>query len=241
MPVWVFFMIENFFNNPWTVGIGGSIVSGIIVWFVTTKLLIRKVNTEYLRKIDQANNEILYSIRPSIAGKTFPSYNIVDAIRLATAKKYDIQEKEVISIGKLGNILIKEVMDNSFLSPEQKNDLCKELLTFQEPQKKKKESQKENNEQSKQKYYSTDLLAMTLGIFTSIASLMFIFKSASTGIKDYSSTFFVFLLPFFAIFIGIFSYILNQYLVQKRKITKVKKILGEMDQILKNDVVSNKE
>lgn len=59
-------------NNPWVTGIGGGIISSLIVFFVTKYLFSKKENREYLQKIKTANNEILYSIRPLVIEKKLP-------------------------------------------------------------------------------------------------------------------------------------------------------------------------
>ncbi len=41
----------DIFNNSWITGIGGGIVSGFIVYFVTSKFLSKKQKKEYSQKI----------------------------------------------------------------------------------------------------------------------------------------------------------------------------------------------
>ena len=45
----------DFLQNQWVVGIGGGIISGIIVFFITKWLFQRKDNSKYLEQIANAN------------------------------------------------------------------------------------------------------------------------------------------------------------------------------------------
>lgn len=114
----------DIFTNPWITGIGGGIISSLIVFFVTRFFFTKKENREYLQKIETANNEILYSIRPLIIDKKVPSKEILQSIKSSISKKYGVQLKDLYSEHSLINDLIYEIMGNSFLTPEQKTDFC---------------------------------------------------------------------------------------------------------------------
>ena len=43
-------------NNPWFIGIGTSIISGLLVYVITRKFLANKENKEYNQRIKTANN-----------------------------------------------------------------------------------------------------------------------------------------------------------------------------------------
>ena len=68
-----------FLQNPWVVGIGGGIVSGIIVYFITSWLYKRKDNSKYLEQISRANLDIIQALKPYVAERGLPEKEIVDA------------------------------------------------------------------------------------------------------------------------------------------------------------------
>lgn len=118
-----------FLSNPWFIGIGGGILSGLVVTVITRYLFSKRERKEYFQKIATANNEIIYTIRPTIAEKVIPSDIMLDALFSATASKYSVDESDLHTKITLRNELIKEVMDNTFLSSQQKVDFC-ELLSI---------------------------------------------------------------------------------------------------------------
>ena len=63
----------NILNNPWVIGIGGGVISSLIVFFVTQYISRKKGKREYLQKIKMANNDILYFIRPLIIERKIPT------------------------------------------------------------------------------------------------------------------------------------------------------------------------
>ncbi|MFM2482183.1 hypothetical protein [Celerinatantimonas sp. YJH-8] len=125
----------EFLSNPWVVGIGGGVLSGLLVTFITRYLFSKRERREYLQKVATANNEIIYAIRPAISEKVMPSDHMLEALFSATAIKYSVDESDLYSKAGLANELMKEVMDNSFLSSQQKVEFCELLSTLKEVKK----------------------------------------------------------------------------------------------------------
>lgn len=117
----------NLLNNPWVSGIGGGIISGLIVYFVTTILFSRKQNKEYNQKLTTANNEILYTLRPLIAQKKIPAQDIITSTISSISRKYELDKRDLLDIPLLVDELIREVVENSFLTPDQKIDFCDKI------------------------------------------------------------------------------------------------------------------
>jgi len=135
--------------NPWITGIGGGIISSLIVFFVTRYFFEKREKREYLQKIETANNEILYAVRPLIIEKKIPSKEILSAIKFSTAKKHGIKQEDLYNEYALSNDLINEIMANSFLSSDQKIELSNLLQTL-------KEDKKSNNEKDVEIIYLKD-------------------------------------------------------------------------------------
>ncbi|MBL0477686.1 hypothetical protein JD489_10235 [Aeromonas veronii] len=125
----------EFLSNPWVVGIVGGVLSGLLVTLITRYLFSKRERREYLQKVATANNEIIYAIRPAIAEKVIPSNHMLEALFSATARKYSVDEADLYSKVGLANELMKEVMDNTFLSSQQKVEFCDLLSTLKEARK----------------------------------------------------------------------------------------------------------
>ncbi len=123
----------DWLSNPWVVGVGGGVVSGFLVTLITRQLFSRRERREYRQKIETANNEIIYAIRPAIAEKVIPSPAMLEALFSATARKYGVNSTDLMSRVTLANELMKEVIDNSFLSSQQKAEFCDLLTGLKQP------------------------------------------------------------------------------------------------------------
>ena len=124
----------NLFSNPWVIGVGGGVISGLLVTLITRYLFSRREQREYRQKVETANNEIIYAIRPAIAEKVIPSSAMLEALFSATARKYGVNSADLLSRVGLANELMKEVMDNTFLSSQQKVEFCELLIGVKQPE-----------------------------------------------------------------------------------------------------------
>lgn len=123
----------EFFSNPWVIGIGGGVLSGIVVTFVSRALFSRRDNREYAQKLLAANHEILYAIRPGISEGLVPSQAVIEALVSATARKYAIEVTDLYTPKQIAQELTKEVMDSSFISANLKERYCRQLSPLVTP------------------------------------------------------------------------------------------------------------
>lgn len=170
-------------NNPWVSGIGGGIISGLIVYFTTNWLLWKKQNKEYLQKVTTANNEILYSVRPLIVQKQIPSLEIIESIIESIARKYEVNKKDLLDMPLLSDDLIREVMENAFLDSTKKVEFCKEIndlkkINIKEDKNYKFESVLYSKNRISSEYLSSTL-AMTVATMTLIIPTLFALKDKS--------------------------------------------------------------
>lgn len=119
--------MAEFFGNPWVIGIGGGILSGIIVTFVSRALFSRRDNREYTQKLLSANHEVLYAIRPGVSEGLVPSQAVIEALVAATARKYGVDVTDLYTPKQIAQELMKEVMDSSFISAKSKEQYCDQL------------------------------------------------------------------------------------------------------------------
>ena len=124
--------MSEIFSSQLIIGLTGALFCGIFSFFLTRLYLGRKERHNYQNKIDVANNEILNLVRPFIIDHKIPTRDILSAIVISTAKKYDVKHQYLYNIDALSNDLINEILSNPFLSPTQKLEYCTLLTLFQE-------------------------------------------------------------------------------------------------------------
>lgn len=117
----------EFLNNSWVVGVVGGLISGLLVWLITTKLFKSKQTREYAHKVITVNGELIYSLRSGISQRKLPSLDVLDALKKATARKYAVDVNDIYTNRELAEELIKEIMDSSFIPVESKDNFF-ELL-----------------------------------------------------------------------------------------------------------------
>lgn len=115
------------FNNSWVVGIGGGILSGLIVTLITRYLFSKKDNKEYAQKVSTVNREVVYALRPGISEGHIPDNEVLSSLINATARKYKVERGDVYQAKQIAEELIKEIMDSSFISSETKKNYCETL------------------------------------------------------------------------------------------------------------------
>lgn len=120
----------DFLQNSWVVGIGGGIISGIIVYIITNWMYKRKDNSKYLEQINRANTDIIHALKPYVAEKGLPEKEIVDAIIVSTARKYKVKSEELYSIRIICEELIREIVENVYVSVEKKQEYSTQLTEY---------------------------------------------------------------------------------------------------------------
>ncbi len=219
-------------NNPWVSGIVGGVISGLIVYFITILIFEKKENKEYVQKVTTANNELLYTMRPLVAQKQIPSVEIVNSIIESTARKYSVSKDSLYSIQILADDLVREIMENSFLTADQKLSFCESIESLK--QKKVDEVVKKafDNEIYKNRL-SSQYVSLILAASSASFAFLFAIKQDRFFIPDkfpdIASTYFS------IIFIPIAAAIVFPMMKIAKKIvdTEVKKFVKEVKRITK--------
>lgn len=118
----------GWFNNPWVIGIGAGVISGLLVFIVTRWLFSDPSKKETNQRVISANREIMFAIRSGISEGKIPTLKIIASLRSATARRFEIPDHLLFDKKELVDELIKEIMDSAFISSETKHKHCEELL-----------------------------------------------------------------------------------------------------------------
>lgn len=171
--------MDDLIANPWIVGIGGGVISSLIVFFITKFFLSKKENKEYEQKVRLATNEVVYAVRPLVIDKAIPANDILAALRSAIAVKYGVKVSDVIGIKQLVCILVLEILSNSFLNSSQKNEYCNLLMTMKDEPK-----QTPSNDVHKRKSERNLYISMMLSLLCFSAVLGSVLASKEKNIEN---------------------------------------------------------
>lgn len=120
----------DWLENPWVVGIGGGILSGLAVTLLSRIILSRKDRGEYAQKLQSANREIIYALRPGISESLVPERRVVESLINATARKYTVEKDDLHGPDEIREELTKEIMDSSFISAKTKQEYYNQLISL---------------------------------------------------------------------------------------------------------------
>lgn len=121
-----------FLSNPWFIGIIGGIVSGLIVFYITTivtKIYRRK---EYYKSIHEVNLKVSRMLIMSISESEIPEYKVVAALLSSLAKRSNVELKDINNVEETYNDLIYELFETEFIPVEKKRKLANELIIKKE-------------------------------------------------------------------------------------------------------------
>lgn len=170
--------MDDLIANPWIVGIGGGVISSLIVFFITKFFLSKKENKEYEQKVRLATNEVVYAVRPLVIDKAIPANDVLAALRSAIAVKYGVKVSDVIGIKQLVSILVLEILSNSFLNSSQKNEYCNLLMTMKDEPK-----QTPSNDVHKRKSERNLYISMMLSLLCFSAVLGSVLASKEKNVE----------------------------------------------------------
>lgn len=115
---------NQLFANPWIISLVSGIVISISKWAFSKFLRVKKENEYHKQQITSANMEILNILRLYLPDKKIPKNEVILRLINAISRKYNINSRELLSINDFFSELTKEVLNNQFISNENKLELC---------------------------------------------------------------------------------------------------------------------
>lgn len=214
--------MDDLIANPWIVGIGGGVISSLIVFFITKFFLSKKENKEYEQKVRLATNEVVYAVRPLVIDKAIPANDVLAALRSAIAVKYGVKVSDVIGIKQLVSILVLEILSNSFLNSSQKNEYCNLLMTMKDEPKQTPSNDVHKRKSERNLYISIMLSLLCFGMV--LGSVVASKEKNVENVEVYKQGFFV---MFSAL---MFTFVLTTFILYKLK-ELLKKRNIELDEL----------
>lgn len=214
--------MDDLIANPWIVGIGGGVISSLIVFFITKFFLSKKENKEYEQKVRLATNEVVYAVRPLVIDKAIPANDVLAALRSAIAVKYGVKVSDVIGIKQLVSILVLEILSNSFLNSSQKNEYCNLLMTMKDEPKQTPSNDVHKRKSERNLYISMMLSLLCFGMV--LGSVVASKEKNVENVEVYKQGFFVMISAL------MFTFVLSTFTLYKLK-ERLKKRKIELDKL----------
>lgn len=117
-------------ENPWFVGIGTGIISGVLVFFLTKWIMDKKGRVEYYKQVNSANLNVINSLKPYIADKGLPNIDIFEALISSTARTFGVDKKDMYSVAIYCEELIREIISDVYVSNEKKQEYTTSLAKY---------------------------------------------------------------------------------------------------------------
>lgn len=196
-------------NNPWIIGIIPAVISGLLVNSISRLIGSKWDKRKARKRIIDANNEVLSSLRLSLAEDALLNTKTLDSLIRATAYRYNLGEELMMSPELFSDTLIKEVLDSNFLSQAQKVDYSERITRQLKPE---TPSGETVNTEVKilDKYYEdynkvnrTHYANTVSGLVASVVLSVTSFSMMSESQKDFFMKLLEIFWPYIVLFIGL--------------------------------------
>lgn len=108
--------MKEFFSNAWVI----SIISGILVFFITSLFIMLYNKVQHKRQIEEANQSVINHLRGYVVDNGLPEKEIIDAVRVSVAREYNIRDETLLTTKAFCEELIKEIIGNIYISNQNK-------------------------------------------------------------------------------------------------------------------------
>lgn len=164
--------MEELLSNSWVV----SIISGIFVFLITNFFVMLKGKRESRKLIYDANYMVINHIRGYVVDNGLPSQKIIEAVKNAVAREYNVKYVDLLSTKELCEELIKDIIGNTYISNDNRKIYINMLEKYLE--------QNDNIEHPKDDYgnkkldtksieYISTIISIIAGLFTMLGTGLF--------------------------------------------------------------------
>ncbi|AMA67436.1 hypothetical protein AUC31_17645 [Planococcus rifietoensis] len=178
-------------DNPWFVGIA----TGLVVYFLTNYLSKFFSKKEYVKKVREANREIIVLLIMSVSEERIPSLPVIKSLLKSLARSYGVKEGDLNNIRETLEDLIKEIFETKFISNEKKNEISESLIKLIDEHEKMGEVVESSNRIMSLNYTYNYILTLAV-LIMSVFSALLIIVDPATNINGDESFIDRFVLPF---------------------------------------------
>lgn len=168
--------MKEFLSNAWVV----SILSGILVFFITNSAIMLQNGRKHKKQINNANAMVLNRLRSYVVDNGLPPKEIINAIKASTAREFNIKYDELLNIKELCEELITDIIGNIYISNDNKvkyiemlKNYLKEKGNLQEDMRKNKQIENRNR---RKRNKINNYIELAFSIFSAIVAFVSMFK-----------------------------------------------------------------
>lgn len=108
--------VKDFFSNAWVI----SIISGILVFFITNAIIIFQDKRHQKKEIFDANTMLLNHLRGYVVDNGLPQKEIINAVRSSIAREYNVKYEDLLNTKLVCEELVKDIIGNIYISNDNK-------------------------------------------------------------------------------------------------------------------------
>lgn len=108
--------MKEFLSNSWVV----SILSGILVFFITNSVIMLQNRRKHKKQINDANNAILNRLRGYVVDNGLPQNEVINAVKASTSREYNVKYNELLKTNEFCEELITDIIGNIYISNDNK-------------------------------------------------------------------------------------------------------------------------
>lgn len=120
LDIWKWFIDHGIMTIVSTIVV--SILGSVIANFIYTK---RKD-----QRAERAKDEIMATIKPMLVDKCIPNVKVLNSLIRTIARKHNVKVSNLYTKEHLADVMITEVLENSFLSTKDKEEYCKSITEW---------------------------------------------------------------------------------------------------------------
>ena len=209
--------MKDFFSNAWVI----SIISGILVFFITNAIIIFQDKRHQKKQIFDANTMLLNHLRGYVVDNGLPQKEIINAVRSSIAREYNVKYEDLLNTKLACEELVKDIIGNIYIS----NDNKKNYINMLQEHLKQNDELEDNSKISvsskinkKVDYYISILVSLVSALATVLGTFLSIYTANDSAINKIT-----FYKDFVSICVGLFIIIsLFSQLIRRTKKKKRK-------------------
>lgn len=203
--------MKEFLSNSWVV----SIISGILVFFVTNFFVILKGKKESKKKIYNANVMVLNHLRGYVVDNGLPSQKIIEAVKNSIVREYNIKKSDLLSTKELCEELVKDIIGNTYISNDNKKfylNMLEEYLDKNENTDNLNDKPVTKKHNDKAYEYISMVISIIAGLITTLGVSLSTIIDDVVNIKDSVN-----INNLIILFVSIMGFVIFIYFINKRK------------------------